>query len=793
MGCIWYTGQKHLMMDEFRPPQISRVKLTLNFVLLYHIHYHSTRAAYPLERDVAELTGVSPPKRWIPFMERLAKICLNEIKAKESMTFTDALKCMTIREKPYCSLKKNTWVCTLTHVYPNTLKVRGLGHRKVLPIQIIVHRQFILNITLKYGHPVDFEILRERYTEQNFSTIMILNNSVKMAFFYSKVYIFEYSIAQKLNALVYDRVRANVMIFFWGDFQVTYFQIKVDIRARLSLEKIICLFCKIIVYDGPNENLPIIAKIDNAHRFQRVVASTFQVFVAVIKNVPQDFLMTYKPIYITKGVFNLTEYDNIELSFDNNTSCYGHSWYARSCVYTFLTSTHKQIRFSLKKLQFMKSYRYTKSLAGIIIFNDFHGTTENMLELNNNLPGIIEIIGTGYIMHIMIFMYSIFESLTCAFEFSLSLSDCDVLLVSGNYISYSGHVTANDDTLRVFQMTHSLQTLLEYDRCLRLQFIDPSSEYKMIFPNSAPLLIVEDIIPLCPRCSLFTCEKSWEGPSHAEYDIRHDHMMIRTVDSFTIEPCWYNYVHIVIQWLQCKLPCQYIFNEKYCGPRFETSLIVYDANDNSSCDICKNAYIGCLPYAFPLATTVSYTLLIKSNMCLSGEVRIVHCTYVFPIVSLVFNTSMFKMPVFSSEVCAVMFGTMCNIEIPMVGVSSFSHWPDSESVWSARDVMDVYLDGVLYRRLSRLPVTWDTAALACQEIGASLLTIHSLTEYQFIKDTFLRTFDIAILYVGVKREVMRIICEYIALKMFIKQLSGTLYFFFMVGGDGVFDGLNAFV
>ena len=747
------------------PPEFSRVKFKLIVLLLYYIHCHSTRAAYPLERDVAELTGVSPPKRWIPFMERLAKICLNELKAKESMTFTDALKCMTIRDtfqiNKFSQCSRSLHTCTLTHVYPNILKVQIPG----FPIQIIVHREFSLNITLKYGHHVEFGILGKRYTEQNFSTIMILNNSAKIEFFrapevYISEYIFQYSIAQKVNTLIYDRVRASVMIFLWGYFQVTYFQIKVDIRARLSLDKIMCLFCKLIVYDGPNENLPIIAKMDNADRLQRVVASTFQVFVAVIENVPkQHFLVTYTTIYINEGVFNLTEYDNIELIFDNNTSCYGHSWYARSCVYTFYTSTHKQIRLSLKRLQFTKHLRNNRFIAGIIIFNHFHGTTESILELHYSVPANIEIIGTGYIMHIMIFIYSIFESLTCTFAFSLSLSDCDVLLVSGNYISYSGYVTASDDTLRVFQMNRSLQTLLEYDRCLRLQFIMPSSVYKMIFPNSAPLLIAENFRPMC-YCSKFpVCQKSWEGPSHVEYKIRHDRMKIRTVDSVTIEPCG-NYDHIVIHWLQCNLPCQYIFNGNHCGPRFETKLVVYDDNDNSICDICKNVYIECLPMGIPLATTVSYALLIKSNVCLYGELRIIQCTHQFPSVSLAFNTSMFKMPVFSSEICALIFSEMCHIEIPLVGTTSFLNWPDYMPGWSARDVMDLHWDGVLYRRLSRFPVTWEEAILACQEIGASLLTIHSLTEYQFIKETFLKIFDMAIFYVGVKREVMHIICEY---------------------------------
>ena len=92
-------------------------------------------------------------------------------------------------------------------------------------------------------------------------------------------------------------------------------------------------------------------------------------------------------------------------------------------------------------------------------------------------------------MHIEILVYSILSCLT--FTFSMSLSDCDVQLVSGKYISYSGYVTPMDGTLRVFQMNQSLQALQEYDECLRLQILTPLSTYmyKIIFPHSTPILI----------------------------------------------------------------------------------------------------------------------------------------------------------------------------------------------------------------------------------------------------------------------------------------------------------------
>ena len=379
-------------MDEVISTQIGHAKLTLSLLLLHCILCHFTQAAYPLERDVDELTLISPSKRWIPFMERLARICLNDVKIKQFMTSIDALKCMTIRDTTsQCLATRYISGCILTNIHPNFLKYKYiLPLYGGLPIQIIVHTQFSLNITLKHVNNVyfehtgpSFEIMGRQDIDQNFSTVIIPNNSLEIIFYNPS--IIEYNVAQHLNVTACHKLRANAMQFRRGYFLVTYFQIQVNTRARLSLDNITCLICKIIVYDGPNEKLPIIVKIGDTNQFQRVVASTFQVLIVIIEKVPQkDVLMTYSPIYKSKNFFNLTQYEYVEINFDNRTWCDGHSLFARSCVYTFHTYTRKQMRFSLIDSQFTEIYTTTKYNAGIAVFNHFHGTTENILELNYN-------------------------------------------------------------------------------------------------------------------------------------------------------------------------------------------------------------------------------------------------------------------------------------------------------------------------------------------------------------------------------------------------------------------------
>ena len=753
-------------MDELVPTKFGPVKLSLRLLLSFYIHCYVTQASYPLEKDVAELTSISPPKRWIPFMERLARTCINDVKNKKSMTFTDALKCMTVRDIFQCLAAGFSGWCILTHIHPNILKY---DHKFPLyrGIHIIVHRQFSLNITVKYVSDVSFndggaafEIMGRGYTGQNFSTLIIPRNRMKIIF-YRESHI-EYSVAQYMNVTNRHQIRANVMQFRRGYFLVTCLQIQVDIRARVSLDNVTCLHCKMIVYDGPTEKLPIIAKIYDANRFQRVVASTFQVFIVFIENVPQkDVLMTYSPIYKFKRVFNLTQYEYIGVSFDNNTWCDGHSRHARSCVYAFHTSTRKQILFSPEALLFTETYGTNKYKAAVIIFNHFQGITEDILELNYNFivkNASFDIIGTGYTMQIVILLYSISSSLT--FTFSMSLSDCDVLLVSGNYISYSGYVTPVGDLPGIFKMNQSLQALLEYDRCLRLQFMRPMSAYSMLFPRSTPVLIAEhdEAIGLCRSCA-YPCSMSFEGPSEKYYEI-DDKMVIRTVDSFNIKPCRFRSITIKINWLPCKLPCQYLFT-RYCELRFAAD----GGSDNSTCDICENVYTGCTRFysILFLKPTISFILRIKSNVCSYVHLLVSDYTSTryFFVMSFVVNTTMFRKSISNRETRVMLISHLCNIEIPLVGLLPYPRVYYVPKM-GTHDVIDVFWGGVLYRSVSqRLPVTWDTAAKICQEMGTSLLTIHSSAEYQFIKDTFLETLGTSILYVGVKREVICIRVLYV--------------------------------
>ena len=51
-----------------RQPRLKQIVRILS--MSYHLYFHCMEAAFPIERDVAELTGVSPLKRWTISMEK---------------------------------------------------------------------------------------------------------------------------------------------------------------------------------------------------------------------------------------------------------------------------------------------------------------------------------------------------------------------------------------------------------------------------------------------------------------------------------------------------------------------------------------------------------------------------------------------------------------------------------------------------------------------------------------------------------------------------------------------------
>ena len=549
-----------------------------------------------------------------------------------------------------------------------------------------------------------------------------------------------------------------------GDLLGTIFQIKVDVKARLSLRITTCVICNVLVYDGPNERLPIILRISNSRKAQRVVGSTFQVYVVIIEDEYQQKIhMTFAPVYRKTSVFNLSQYGYHEISFDNHTQCYGHSFAARLCVYTYHTENSEKMRFTLTDLDFKGMYQGSNFAAGVFVFNQFSETVVKLMKFNRNLPSLehtnMEIIGTK--MHIAIFVYSDFASLSL--KFSMFKTKCDMLLVSNNYTTYSGYVTSVDDTPHAFYVSQPSMDLPEYDRCFQLQFFDIKDKVMIIFPNSSQVLMTFKGFKF-NRYAHDACKLLVNALASMYYvkNTNGQYLGSQRIVSFIrymkVFDCLRNsYMQIQIKWLPCKLPCRYLDLEKNCPIGYAPDLMWYDG-DNDTCNICEKRYTICDPVL--LKNNISTSISIKPNMCLAADLSIRnHIIYKSPAMILVLNENnmISRIPDFAQWVKTSVSSTKCAVEIPEATVRTdpTNAFPKVGATLHA--VKAAYWGDVLYQGLSSLRlVSWKEAAQTCQSIRAFLLTIHSLAEYEFIKETFLQSYDTSALYIGLKREVLMV-------------------------------------
>ena len=751
------------------PSKSFNVKFIYGFVILYYTYLNFTQAAFPLERDIAELLGVSQHKDWIIFMEKLARICFGDTKYKAVSSVIDVLKCVSKSYTEKCLLKRSG-KCCLVRTYPNVLKYgyQDTGARPRHYIQIILHQKFSLNITVVQSNlpyrrgnifrPARIIIAGKRVLGPQYPiTFMHPNNTVVVAFdmLYGNDHVLiEYSVAQKVNVKDIRLRRSETMPFLWSSFVVRMFHLRVDVRARLVFDVIFCVLCKLIVYDGPNERLPIIMKINDTYTSEKVVASTFQVLVVIAEDLQQEKTMDFFPTYITTAVYNLTNDESREISFDNRTNCFGHSLSARLCVYTFYTSNLQKINFSLMSVQFTGIYSGKQTTAGLVLFHQHHGTTIKLFELSPGIePNDLEIISTGETMHVAVFVYSIFASLSL--QFSMSTTNCNVLLVSNDYISFSGYMTPADDNKRAFKIIY-----MDSDDCFQVQFISSPYKIDIILPQYRPTLLKiykTSLLPYYPE----GCRIHYHQAKYKPYTIYRNpdkykeiKTIIHVINSFTVYTCKpMQYLKIRIKQLPCKLPCYYLTTNRHCSfpvPR--------DIRVNGTCNVCANRYILCT--SMPLKGNISITIKIKSNMCLSVylHLRAHEYTYGEPFMTLSIkrNNTIVTIPEFLDEPEITLTSEDCLIEIPTDALYSDAYHKSPKSEVTRHVMKDVVWNGGVYRpHLSELfQWDWETAAQSCLQADMTLLTIHSLTEYHFLTKTLLVTHDMLVLYVGPKREVI---------------------------------------
>ena len=163
-----------------------------------------------------------------------------------------------------------------------------------------------------------------------------------------------------------------------------------------------------------------------------------------------------------------------------------------------------------------------------------------------------------------------------------------------------------------------------------------------------------------------------------------------------------------------------------------------------------------------MRNNISFPFLIKSATCTSIMMYIKQCNrYKTPSLDLHLNrtNTISRIPDFIAKTGISIYTVSCFVEIPINHIGHLFHNPEGKELpWY--EVKTVYWSGVLYRRLSQMSrfgpdsVSWEVAARSCLKAGQSLLTVHSMAEFDFVKETFLSNQDTPVVYVGLMRKVI---------------------------------------
>ena len=729
-------------------------------LLLFHIYQISTTdGAYPIERDLKEITGMSGQRTWMIFLERHTWVCLRPLTNGIFTNLVDVLPCLAGKFTSKWRCRYRFFGTCYIIKRGNQLKIRkGYSGR----ITFKVHMAFNINLTAinfrqnpRTEHDMD-----ERHEESRKSTFSdtqypwtFINDTNYVQWFVDSEQriLFEYSVSPRYPSTQGFYMARGVDISFpWNHFQVSLMRLQVNVITKLSIDIEPCQYCKLIVYDGPSQSFPPVLTISlGLQKPLRVYTSTSSAYLLSIYHWQrQDIRFRYAPEYIQPHQILLQ--GNTVFRFGNDTKCSSNTSYAKLCLFKLLSNDSRGIRFSLPELRFHGKI-FGRLFAGLTIFDVTDGGLVKVCELNRNIYSesprqlVITLTSTENAFLLAIHLYSQF--VTIEFKLMLSLTECGTFTWGPQ--GYSNPIGISYISPSTFVIESSL---VNRNNCFRIQVIQtPIHNHDIMFSDEIPAqvrydrLCFNDVVGLyvygyqyCNGsdrvtntiCQAMKCVGLWKG-----FNIIHD--------------SHHAYSEIEIKPLPCEVPCSMM----------NTNKITFVAE---RCDICNNYY------EFTYSHQVIY---IKSSTDLKPGLVCGHCVALLNVqyrgsicsrlpihedfyFNIRDNMTIFLPQYNDKNRISVITRKDCCIEIPFRTIEDEIP-PDSEMKLTCnRRQYTAARNGFWYRLMrTRKYISWKRAAKACHSLHGSLLTIYSRIEFDFVKDTFFPVRDTLVLYVGMAYEV----------------------------------------
>ena len=437
---------KHIQHNKVSVEIFSGMELSVCVVMLWTLHLvHQIHAAYPLERDLSQIAGVQSTKRWLVFMETRIWRCMRMVNPT-SQPHYDLLqykRCFVVTEhaQQRCYRRKAGHLT----IARNRFHYRNVSYIGYYPscvpscpttLHLSVHKMFNINLTWTDFTVLDRSIAPLEPIQGNCQPV---ERKITIIFNYCSYVCcgtrYPWSTYVDTNSVVVGlphclsgkyNVMAEVAVMdkqhspgwcgsdlrglvIWESFEVQTYQISVKMLNRIFIALIAPLHQKLVIYNGPNPNMPKLLPDKQFFEKAYYTSSTFQALIFVLSQRNSSIKVIYNS-HRDKAPHMFTP--THVLYVKNNTGCGNNNDKSWSCILNIVAPHNTYARLRITDLTIAGSYASLLESAGVAIYNVINNTSVLVAHLSTSMDKYVTVTGTENLLLVSLYGYSPFAILS---------------------------------------------------------------------------------------------------------------------------------------------------------------------------------------------------------------------------------------------------------------------------------------------------------------------------------------------------------------------------------------------
>ena len=727
---------------------------------------------YRMEKDSMELTGSSPPKAWLIFMERRAWLCLPRL-TKDGQASHDLFSywsCFVEASilKHKCIYKPDWFICYYCCTFLKTKEFELFymfqQFSDLSSLSISVHTLFSIKISInnfRFGRKptspymtVTVDGVSASYKGYRYPWIILSKHSRAHLLFVGKcdeIYCATiiYDVVDKLtNKHVDLRTPSYVRTYTWGYDLIDIFHIVVEMLYRVQIQYVGCNSCTFIHYDGPNELFPRSMHKGKEYHMN-ITASTFQVLIKLARLRQNDIgTIRYGNVPVYKSEIDLRNKNMTSVTFDNFTQCGSVQNTARSCVYFIRSTPDMYVKLSVKNLKVNGDYSGSPFGAGFVVFSIYETSIFKVTEFYDSFANSVDvnITSSGNTMYVVIFSYSVYGQITTEAVFSMvSCPGINIDQYGKSELPYHQYIRRSG-----IEFYLQLNSIVKNTTCLNIQILpllikNFKHHYHIIVKDFHTALQV-DFHQTAMSGGAWGFRREIVGHYYNIHSRKRNGLWsesyLGVYKSIVVRILHWvrNSINVIeIQQRNCHMPCG--------------DIMPLSKNMMVSCNICSTFYLSSLTDTKHIKKNINPINFHKIDISLftCEKLNIIIDSFRGTLMSLVvyYNITLRVKCAWSVQI-PLSANVKCEAALPIntVNADILSHMGRPTSY--PGEAFKIWRK-FAYIFMSPKTSSWDFAAEKCRIIGGYLLTIHSQSEYTFIAREFIQRHNMWVTYIGMRK------------------------------------------